>query len=136
MPFVANLRELVIHLGFASFSNMHPRRKAVFLLLGSASLDLVWGAAETLAGRIQFVDVDGLSLSEVGNASHLCQISKPPPNSLRSLLDQSTHRQTPDKAPRRRLRCPQTVRDPAKSHRRSLAGARRRNQDTRPRFIH
>lgn len=42
------------------------RRKAVFLLLGSASWDLVKGVSETLAGRIQFVDVAGFSLSEVG----------------------------------------------------------------------
>jgi len=42
------------------------KRKAVFLLLGSASWDLVKGVSETLAGRIQFVDVGGFSLSEVG----------------------------------------------------------------------
>ncbi len=42
------------------------RRRAVFLLLGSASWDLVRGVSETLAGRIQFVDVGGLSLQEVG----------------------------------------------------------------------
>ena len=41
-------------------------RKAVFLLLGSASLDLVKGVSETLAGRILFVDVPGFSLAEVG----------------------------------------------------------------------
>jgi predicted AAA+ superfamily ATPase len=41
-------------------------RKAVFLLLGSASWDLVKGVSETLAGRIQFVDVSGFSLSETG----------------------------------------------------------------------
>ena len=43
-----------------------PDRRAVFLLLGSASLDLVRGVSETLAGRILFVDVSGLSLFEVG----------------------------------------------------------------------
>ena len=43
-----------------------PDRKAVFLLLGSASWDLVRGISETLAGRIQFVDVAGFSLDEVG----------------------------------------------------------------------
>ncbi|MDX2226408.1 MAG: ATP-binding protein [Verrucomicrobiae bacterium] len=43
-----------------------PERKAVYLLLGSASWDLVRGVSETLAGRIQFVDVAGLALSEVG----------------------------------------------------------------------
>jgi predicted AAA+ superfamily ATPase len=42
------------------------QRKAVFLLLGSASWELVKGVSETLAGRIQFVDVAGFSLAEVG----------------------------------------------------------------------
>ena len=41
------------------------KRKAVYLLLGSASWDLVRGVSETLAGRVQFVDVAGLSLAEV-----------------------------------------------------------------------
>ena len=41
-------------------------RRAVFLLLGSASWDLVRGVSETLAGRILFVDMGGFSLSEVG----------------------------------------------------------------------
>ena len=41
-------------------------RKAVFLLLGSASWDLIRGISETLAGRILFVDVGGFSLAEVG----------------------------------------------------------------------
>ena len=45
-----------------------PARKAAFLLLGSASWDLVRGISETLAGRILFVDVGGFSLSEVGPA--------------------------------------------------------------------
>lgn len=44
-----------------------PNRKAVFLLLGSASLDFVKGISETLAGRIRFVDANGLSLAEVGS---------------------------------------------------------------------
>ncbi len=43
-----------------------PGRRAVFLLLGSASLDLVKGVSETLAGRMLFVDVGGFSLAEVG----------------------------------------------------------------------
>jgi predicted AAA+ superfamily ATPase len=43
-----------------------PNRKAVFLLLGSASWDLVKGISETLAGRIQFVDVPGFSIREAG----------------------------------------------------------------------
>ena len=44
------------------------KRKAVFLLLGSASMELVRGVSETLAGRIQFVDVAGFSLAETGPA--------------------------------------------------------------------
>jgi hypothetical protein len=43
-----------------------PARKATFLLLGSASLDLIKGASESLAGRIRFLDVGGFALSEVG----------------------------------------------------------------------
>ena len=43
-----------------------PDHRAVFLLLGSASLDLIRGVSETLAGRILFVDVSGFSISEVG----------------------------------------------------------------------
>ncbi len=44
----------------------NPQRRATFLLLGSASWDLVKGVSESLAGRIQFVDVPGLSLDEAG----------------------------------------------------------------------
>ncbi len=43
-----------------------PMRKAVFLLLGSASWTLVQGVSESLAGRIQLLDVAGFSLAEVG----------------------------------------------------------------------
>ncbi len=44
-------------------------RKAVFLVLGSASLDLIKGVSETLAGRILFVDVGGFGLGEVDPAN-------------------------------------------------------------------
>jgi len=44
--------------------------RARFLILGSASPDLVRGASETLAGRVAFVDMGGFSLDEVG-APHL-----------------------------------------------------------------
>ena len=44
-----------------------PNRQAVFLLLGSASWELIKGVSETLAGRILFVDVGGFSLREVGS---------------------------------------------------------------------
>ncbi len=41
-------------------------RRATFLLLDSAAPELVRGASETLAGRVQFVAAPGLSLPEVG----------------------------------------------------------------------
>ena len=43
-----------------------PGVPARFVVLGSASPDLVRGAAETLAGRVAFVDLGGFDLSEVG----------------------------------------------------------------------
>jgi hypothetical protein len=43
-----------------------PRTPARFLLLGSASPDLVAGTSETLAGRVAFVEMGGFDLEEVG----------------------------------------------------------------------
>ena len=43
-----------------------PDSETRFLLLGSASPDLVRGASETLAGRLGFVNLSGFDLSEVG----------------------------------------------------------------------
>ena len=43
-----------------------PKNPAKFLLLGSASLYLVKGVSESLAGRIGFVDLSGFDLKEVG----------------------------------------------------------------------
>ncbi len=43
-----------------------PRRGTRFLVLGSASPDIVRGAAETLAGRVEFVELGGFDLSETG----------------------------------------------------------------------
>ena len=45
-----------------------PRTPARFLLLGSASPDLVQKSAESLAGRVSFVDMGGFTLNEVGEA--------------------------------------------------------------------
>jgi hypothetical protein len=42
-----------------------PRRPARFLLLGSASPELVRGSSETLAGRIAYHELSGFSLAEV-----------------------------------------------------------------------
>ena len=43
-----------------------PRSPARFLLLGSASPDLVQSTSETLAGRIVYHDLEGFSLEEIG----------------------------------------------------------------------
>ena len=43
-----------------------PRRKARFLVLGSASPQLIAGISESLAGRIGFVELEGFLLDEVG----------------------------------------------------------------------
>jgi hypothetical protein len=42
-----------------------PRRPARFLILGSASPDLIRGSSETLAGRIAYHELTGFSLAEV-----------------------------------------------------------------------
>jgi len=42
-------------------------RPARFLLLGSASPQLIRGASESLAGRIAYVDLSGFNLSEIGD---------------------------------------------------------------------
>jgi len=44
-----------------------PESRARFLVLGSASLDLVRGVSESLAGRIGFVDLSPFGLEEVGS---------------------------------------------------------------------
>jgi len=43
-----------------------PGRQASFLLLGSASPDVVRGVSESLAGRARFIHVAGLALEDVG----------------------------------------------------------------------
>jgi uncharacterized protein len=45
-------------------------RPAQFMLLGSASPDVVRGASESLAGRVGFVDLAGFSLEELGAGAH------------------------------------------------------------------
>lgn len=46
-----------------------PRTPARFLVLGSASLELIRQGAETLAGRIAFVEMGGFDLGEAGAAA-------------------------------------------------------------------
>lgn len=43
-----------------------PEHPARFLLLGSASLDLIRGASESLAGRVRFLEMGGFLLEETG----------------------------------------------------------------------
>ena len=43
-----------------------PESRARFLILGSASPNLVQGVSESLAGRVGFIDLSGFSLEEVG----------------------------------------------------------------------
>lgn len=43
-----------------------PRRPARFLILGSASPDIVRGVSESLAGRVAFLDMGGFTLEEAG----------------------------------------------------------------------
>jgi predicted AAA+ superfamily ATPase len=61
--------EAQLHPGLAPVLRVLADRRpgpARFLLLGSASPDLVKGTAESLAGRVAFVDMGGFDLSEVG----------------------------------------------------------------------
>ena len=46
---------------------------ATFLILGSASVELVKLASESLAGRIAFIDLHGFDLTEVG-AEHFSKL--------------------------------------------------------------
>ena len=44
-----------------------------FLILGSASPELVRGASESLAGRIEFIDITGFDIKEIGS-EHLLSL--------------------------------------------------------------
>jgi predicted AAA+ superfamily ATPase len=46
------------------------QRKGQFLLLGSASIDLMRQASESLAGRIAYLDIAPFSVSEAAAAGH------------------------------------------------------------------
>lgn len=49
------------------------KKQQTFLLLGSASKQVVSGSAESLAGRISYIFMEGLNLDEVGS-KHLYQL--------------------------------------------------------------
>ena len=44
-----------------------PDHQSRYLILGSASPDLVKGVAESLAGRVEFIELAGFDLSEIGD---------------------------------------------------------------------
>lgn len=46
-----------------------PRSRTRFLILGSASPELIRGASESLAGRVEFVELTGFTLTETGEQS-------------------------------------------------------------------
>ncbi len=46
-----------------------PQNKCCFLILGSASPSIIKNVSETLAGRVEFIDMAGFSLAELGEAS-------------------------------------------------------------------
>lgn len=46
-----------------------PENQARFLILGSASPEIIQSASETLAGRIEFIEMQGFDLSETGTES-------------------------------------------------------------------
>ncbi len=54
--------------GLIDESRRRGRRNNLYLLLGSASLDLLKQSGETLAGRISYFEMSGLNLHEVGEA--------------------------------------------------------------------
>ncbi len=43
-----------------------PENQARFLILGSASPDIIRSASETLAGRLEFIELQGFDISEIG----------------------------------------------------------------------
>jgi predicted AAA+ superfamily ATPase len=44
----------------------HPENKARFLILGSASPEIIRSVSETLAGRLEFIELHGFDVSETG----------------------------------------------------------------------
>jgi hypothetical protein len=44
----------------------HPENQARFLILGSASPEIIKSASETLAGRLEFIELQGFDLAETG----------------------------------------------------------------------
>ena len=47
----------------------HPENKSRLIILGSASPQLVRSASDSLAGRVEFIELDGFNLSETGSTT-------------------------------------------------------------------
>jgi predicted AAA+ superfamily ATPase len=56
--------------GLIDRARRRGHRAGRYLLLGSASLDLLKQSGESLAGRIAYLELGGLTLGEVGEARH------------------------------------------------------------------
>lgn len=70
-----------------------PRNPARFLILGSASPDLMRGASESLAGRIGFIEMGGFDLTETGTESiHTLWLRGGFPESYLSRTDEDSFR--------------------------------------------
>jgi hypothetical protein len=68
-----------------------PENKSRFLILGSASPDLVKDASETLAGRVEFVELSGFNLQEAGaNHSAVLWLRGGFPRSFLALSDEDS----------------------------------------------
>ncbi len=59
--------------GLIDASRQQGRDSAQFLLLGSASMDLLRQSSESLAGRISYIEMTGLNVLETGNAKNTVQ---------------------------------------------------------------
>jgi uncharacterized protein len=68
-----------------------PDRKNRFLILGSASPEIIRSASETLAGRVEFVELHGFNISETGkNASEKLWIRGGFPRSFLASTDDNS----------------------------------------------
>ena len=59
--------------GLVDQNRLDGRKAAQFLILGSASMDLLWQSSESLAGRITHVEMTGLNVLEAGNSQNATQ---------------------------------------------------------------
>ena len=75
------LRGLIDHATRRSATDSSTRQTGLYLLLGSASLDLIQKSSETLTGRVAFIELGGLhrlevpaTVAELMGLARLCRI--------------------------------------------------------------